>query len=139
MKFCINSCKFCNIIWNSSRNYTQFADQPKRRLISQLIKGILRVLQKLLRHFNATIISTSCAVIVCLTCSFFFTIKWISDTSHIKPNNNTIIIYNWLSLQYCHEVPHVFKLSLYSIKSYIDNYTLTSSALSICALFILLM
>ena len=29
------------------------------RLFSQLIKGILRVLQKLLKYFNGTIISTS--------------------------------------------------------------------------------
>ena len=37
---------------------THFLDQFRWRLISQLIKGISRVLQKLLRYFNGTIIST---------------------------------------------------------------------------------
>ena len=35
---------------------TQFADQVRIRLISQLIKGISRVLQKLLSYFNGTAI-----------------------------------------------------------------------------------
>ena len=35
---------------------TQFADQVRIRLISQLIKGILRVLQKLLQYVNGTAI-----------------------------------------------------------------------------------
>ena len=34
------------------------SDQVKKRLISQLIKSISRVLQKLLKYFNDTIIST---------------------------------------------------------------------------------
>ena len=37
----------------------QFVDQVRIKLISQLINGISRVLQKLLRYFNGTIISTS--------------------------------------------------------------------------------
>ena len=37
---------------------TQFAGQVKIRLTSQLIKGISRVLQKILKYFNGTIIST---------------------------------------------------------------------------------
>ena len=36
----------------------QFSDQVKMRLISQLINGISRVLQKLLKYFNSTIIPT---------------------------------------------------------------------------------
>ena len=35
-----------------------FSDQVKIRLTSQLFKGISRVLQKFLKHFNGTIIST---------------------------------------------------------------------------------
>ena len=35
------------------------SDQVKRRLILQLIKDILRLLQKLLKQFNDTAISTS--------------------------------------------------------------------------------
>ena len=38
---------------------TQFLDPVKISSISQLIKGISRVLQKLLRYFSGTIISTS--------------------------------------------------------------------------------
>ena len=37
---------------------TQFADQVKIRLTSQLIKYISRFLHKLLKYFNGTIIST---------------------------------------------------------------------------------
>ena len=38
---------------------TQFLDQVKISSISQLIKGISRVLQKLLKYFSGTIISIS--------------------------------------------------------------------------------
>ena len=38
---------------------TQVDDHVKMRLTSQLIKGISRVIQKLLKYFNGTIISTS--------------------------------------------------------------------------------
>ena len=38
---------------------TQFVDHIKFELTPQLIKGISRVLQKLLKYFNGTIISTS--------------------------------------------------------------------------------
>ena len=37
---------------------TQFADQFRIRLRSQLIKGILRVLQELPTYFNGTVIFT---------------------------------------------------------------------------------
>ena len=40
---------------------TQIADQVQIRLISKLFKCISRVLKKLNRHFNGTIISTSFA------------------------------------------------------------------------------
>ena len=36
----------------------QFADQSKVSSISQLIKGISRVLQKLVKYFSGTVIST---------------------------------------------------------------------------------
>ena len=38
---------------------TQVDDHVKKRLTSQLINGISRVLQKLLKYFNGTIILTS--------------------------------------------------------------------------------
>ena len=55
---------FCNsfaLSW-TDKVTTGVTDQVRMRLISQLIKGnylILRVLQKLLKHFNCTAISTS--------------------------------------------------------------------------------
>ena len=36
----------------------QFAEQVRMSLISQLINGVSRALQKLLRYFNGTLIST---------------------------------------------------------------------------------
>ena len=41
---------------------TQFSDQLKIRFISQLINGISSVLQKLLKYFDGTTISTSFSV-----------------------------------------------------------------------------
>ena len=56
-RFCISYCKF--VAWFSAAlDITQFAGQVRMRLISQLINGISRVLQKLLKYFNGTIIST---------------------------------------------------------------------------------
>ena len=46
-----------NVVFVSLEN-THFSDQVKMRLISQLIKDISRVLQKLLKYFNGTTIST---------------------------------------------------------------------------------
>ena len=42
-----------------AQEVTQSVNQVKIRLISQLIKGISRVLQNLLKFFNCTAISTS--------------------------------------------------------------------------------
>ena len=54
---------YCKVIVNLSSPVslviTQVDDHVKKRLTSQLINGILRVLQKLLKYFNGTIISTS--------------------------------------------------------------------------------
>ena len=54
---------------------TQVDEQVRMRLVSQLIKGISRVLQKLLKYFNGTAISTSFA----LSAAEFFPlfIPWI--------------------------------------------------------------
>ena len=52
----------CNVgIWLLTGSFIlkQFADQVRIRLILQLINSISRVLQKLLRYFNSTIILTS--------------------------------------------------------------------------------
>ena len=58
------------------------------RVISQLIKGISSVLQKMLRYFNGTIILTSsvtpfpvCPVIFCLNLLVLFTAAPAADVS----------------------------------------------------------
>ena len=43
---------------------TQFSEQVKIRFISQLINGISSVLEKLLKYFNGTAISTSFSVLL---------------------------------------------------------------------------
>ena len=55
VKFCMTYCKCCFFI---SLHNKYLLDQGKMRLISRLIKGISIVLQKLLKYFNGTIIST---------------------------------------------------------------------------------
>ena len=48
-----------NFVFPVAVEITQFSDQVKMRLISQLINGISGVLQKLLKYFKGTAISTS--------------------------------------------------------------------------------
>ena len=50
--------QLANVVAFASLDKTHFSGQAKMRLISQLIKGIPRVLQKLIKYFNGTIIST---------------------------------------------------------------------------------
>ena len=59
--------------WFTVSDGKKFTDHVRMRLISQLINGISRVIQKLLKYFNDSIISTSFipqapvwAVIFCL-------------------------------------------------------------------------
>ena len=51
---------------------TLFADQVKIRLTSQLIKGVSRVLQKLFKYFNGTMILTSCVKILTILTNFYY-------------------------------------------------------------------
>ena len=46
--------------------------QVKRRLILELIKDILRLLQKLLKQFNDTAISTSCLQLTAVLLAIFY-------------------------------------------------------------------
>ena len=88
---------------------TQLDDHVKMRLTSQLIKGISKVLQKLLKYFNGTIISTS------FVPSFpvrpvIFTLNL--NESVALPSAKAIITSlasrACISLQYCHKLPVVF-------------------------------
>ena len=46
-----------NSVFSTAEKVTHFSDQVKLEIISQLINGILRVLEKLLKYFNRTAIS----------------------------------------------------------------------------------
>ena len=46
-----------NSVFSTTEKVTHFSDQVKLEIISQLINGILRVLEKLLKYFNRTAIS----------------------------------------------------------------------------------
>ena len=48
-----------NSVIPTAEEITHFLDQVKSRLISQLINGISRVVQMLLKYFNGTAILTS--------------------------------------------------------------------------------
>ena len=60
---------WCSI---SALQMTQFAEKIRTRLISQMIKGIARVLQRFPRYFSGTAISTSAVP----SLSVFFKNSW---------------------------------------------------------------
>ena len=105
------------------------------RLITQLIKGISRVLHELLRYFNGTIIATLFVpplliwpVFFLFFCFFCFFVVVFFNFSLWSTADS--------SLQYCHKIPDVFELLLpYYIKFCISITTSKYSALSICVLF----
>ena len=91
----------------------EFADQIRIRWISQLIKDISRILQKLLKYINGAGIST----LFVLSCSGIFPIIFTLDW------NDSVIAALSASpgsfLKSYHELPDVFALFLlYSIKLY---------------------
>ena len=59
---------------------TQVDDHIKIKLTSQLIKGISRVLKKLLKYFNGTIISTSFS----LPAAGVFPVTFILDLNDLE-------------------------------------------------------
>ena len=75
---------------------TQFLDQVKISSIWQLIKGILRVLQKLLRYFSGTIISTSTLpailplLLLAAVWPVIFVLK-LNETVALAPLKSTIV------------------------------------------------
>ena len=101
---------------------TQFSDQFRESLNSQLIKGISKALQKLLRYFNVTIISTFLVlllpvwpVIFCLILNKSVALPAVKSV--VAPLPATI----YSSLQHCNKTQHDFeKLSLYSLNLCID-------------------
>ena len=88
---------------------TRLDDHVKIRLTSQLIKGISKVLQKLLKYFNGTIISTS------FVPSFpvrpvIFTLKLNESVvlASAKITISSLAFRASISLHYCHKLPVVF-------------------------------
>ena len=56
----------------------QVDDHVKMRLISQLINSISRILQKSLKYFNGTIISTSFVLLLALVFPvIFYRFRWL--------------------------------------------------------------
>ena len=120
---------------------TQFADQVRIRLFSQIIKSISRVLQIFLKYFNGTIISTpfdpsSPVWPVIFSLELNESVRLPSLKSIIA----SLFFTAGISLQYYHYLPRVFEyLSLYCVKLYIGTTISISLALSISILFILLL
>ena len=88
---------------------TQFAEHFKKSSTSQLIKGISRVLQKLLNYFSGTIIST--LIIPLLLLWPVILVLKLNKSLALAPLKSTIspsLSISGIFLQYCHRLPDVF-------------------------------
>ena len=97
------------MICNIGANYN--AVLVKISSTSQLIKGISRVLQKLLKYFSGTIISTFSISPSSLVWSVIFVFK-LDESVALAPLKATILPSLFtadISLQYCHKFPDVYK------------------------------
>ena len=121
---------------------TQSADQVKISSTLELIKGISRVLQKLLKFFNGTITSASFISPSWLVWPVIFVLI-LNESVVLVIVKSTILPLLFtagISLQNCHKLPDVFEqLKLYSIKLYIGITISIYSASFSWVLFILLM
>ena len=99
--------------WSTTSVYTvtQFVDQVEIRLTSQLIKSISRVLQKLLKYFNGTIISTLSIFPPLLVWPGFFALELNESVAlvSLKLTISSSLFTTGMSLQYCRKLPDVFK------------------------------
>ena len=87
---------------------TQFADHVKVSSTSQLIKGISRDLQKLLRYFNGAISSISIHLLLSVW-PVIFVLK-LNESVALAPLKSAILPLlstAGISLQYCHRLPDV--------------------------------
>ena len=90
-----------NFVYPVAEEITQAGDHVKIRLTSQLINGISRVLQKLLKYFNGTIISTSFV----LPAAGVFPVIFILDLN----DSDCVMLLFGSSLWYYHKLPDVFE------------------------------
>ena len=89
---------------------TQFLDQVKISSTLQLIKGISRVLQKLLKYSSGTIISTFSIFTSLSVLPIIFDLK-LNESVSLAPLKLIIspsLFTAGISLQYCHRLPDVF-------------------------------
>ena len=90
-----------NSVASVAEEITQFLDQVKIRIISQLIHDILRAIQKLLKYFNGTDISKYFV----LRSSGVFPVILILDLN----DSDSVILSFDSSLYYCLKLPNVFE------------------------------
>ena len=90
---------------------THFDDHVKIRLTSQLMKGFSKVVQKLLKYFSGTIISTFFVPLFPVL-PVIFNLK-LNESVRLSSVNSVITslalaFQAGISLQYCHKLPVVF-------------------------------
>ena len=104
-KVIIGTLSFVSVISNSviptAEEITHFLDQVKLRLISKLINGFSRVLQKLLKYFNGTAV-LSYFVLPAAGDFPVILILYLKDSDCVTLSFGSY-------LQYCHKIPDVFK------------------------------
>ena len=90
---------------------TQFADQSKISSISQLIKGISRVLQKLLKYFSGTNISIPFISPSSFVWPVILVLKLNESVAlaSLKLTMSPSLFTAGISLYYCHTLPDVFE------------------------------
>ena len=122
-------CKSCYFI---HFKITEFADQIRVKLTSQLIKDISKVLQKLPKYFNDTSISTFIELAALLL------FKNLDLNLNYSDSTKAALLNDGSSLQKLYKLLDVFeKISLCFIKLYISITTSRSLKLSTCGLHIL--
>ena len=104
-KVIIGTLSFVSVISNSviptAEEITHFLDQVKLRLISKLINGFSRVLQKLLKYFNGTAV-LSYFVLPAAGVFPVILILYFKDSDCVTLSFGSY-------LQYCHKIPNVFE------------------------------
>ena len=104
--------------------FKKYADEVRIRLAPPLINGISKVLKKLLRYFNGTIISIIvCSIISCLTCYFCLNLNDVLLLSSRKLIKLSVLFKTGSSLLCCHRLLEFFLSNSYYI---LLNYTLSS-------------
>ena len=89
---------------------TQFADLVRISSISQSIKGISRVIRKLLKYFNGTIISTLIiSLLLVWPVILFLKLSESVTLAVLKLTISPSLFTAGISLQYYHKLPDVFE------------------------------